>query len=85
MYWVGVVGIMTRLRVVWSGVRIVVRGKDFPLFQNVHTDTEARPASCSVGTVFFSGGGVKRPGREVNHPLPSSVFVAWMGLTVLSF
>jgi hypothetical protein len=30
MYRVGVVGIMTRLRVVWPGVRIVVRARDFP-------------------------------------------------------
>jgi hypothetical protein len=85
MYQVGVVGIMTRLRVVWPGVRIVVGATDFPLFQSVHTDTEARPASCSIGTVFFFWGeGVKRPGREVNHSLPSSAFMEWMELTVPS-
>jgi len=33
----------------------MVGATDFPLFQNVHTDTEARPASCSIRTVFFSG------------------------------
>jgi hypothetical protein len=62
MYQLGVAGIMTRLRVVWSGVRIVVGTRDFPLFQNVHTDTEARQASCSIGTVFFWGGGSKAAG-----------------------
>ena len=84
MYRVGIVGIMTRLRVVWSGVRIVVGARDFSLFHNVQTDTEVRPASCSIGTVFFLGEEVKRPGRKVSHPLPSSAFMAWMGLTVPS-
>jgi hypothetical protein len=84
MYRVGVVGIMPRLRVVWSGVRIVVGARDFPLFHYVQTDTEVRPASCSIGTVFFLGEEVKRPGRKVNHPLPSSAFVAWVALAVPS-
>jgi hypothetical protein len=53
MYQVGVVVIMTRLWVVWPGVRIVVGATDFPLFQRVYTDTGARPASCSIGPVFF--------------------------------
>ena len=62
MYRIGVVGIMTMLRVIWSGVRIVVEARDFPLFQNVLTDTEAHPASCSIATVFLSGGGGKAAG-----------------------
>ena len=37
----------------------------------VQTDPGAHPTSCTMGTGFFSG--VKRPGRGVDHPPPSSV------------
>ena len=36
----------------------------------VQTDPEAHPASCTIGTGSFPG--VKRPGRDVDHPPPSS-------------
>jgi hypothetical protein len=37
----------------------------------VHTGPGAHPASCTVGTGSFQE--VKRPGRDVDHPPPSSV------------
>ena len=39
----------------------------------VQTGPRARPASCTMGTGSFLG--VKRPGRDVNHPHPSSAEV----------
>jgi len=39
----------------------------------VQTGSEARPASYTMGTRSFSG--VKRPGRGVDHPTPSSTEV----------
>jgi hypothetical protein len=39
----------------------------------VQTGSEAYPASYTMGTVSFSG--VKRPGRGVDHPPPSSADV----------
>ena len=39
----------------------------------VHTGSEAHPASYTVGTVSFPG--VKRPGRSVDHTSPSSAEV----------
>jgi hypothetical protein len=39
----------------------------------VQNDPGAHPASYTVDTVYFPG--VKRPGRGVDHPLPSSAKV----------
>jgi hypothetical protein len=39
-------------------------------FVRVQNDPEAHPASCTMGTVSFPA--VKRPGRDVDHPPPSS-------------
>jgi hypothetical protein len=39
----------------------------------VQTGTGAYPASCTMGTVSFPG--VKRPGRGIDHPPPSSTKV----------
>jgi hypothetical protein len=39
----------------------------------VQTGSEAHPASYAMGTESFPG--VKRPGRDVNHPTPSSAEV----------
>ena len=39
----------------------------------VQTDPGAHPASKTLGTGFFPG--VKRPGRDVDHPHPSSAEV----------
>ena len=39
----------------------------------VQTGPGAHPASCTMGTVSFPG--VKRPGRGVDHPPPSSAEV----------
>jgi len=68
-YWVGrdsSVGVATRY------------GLDVPgfeswlgeIFRTVQTGFESHPVSFSVGTGFFPG--VKRPGRGVGHPPPSS-------------
>jgi hypothetical protein len=42
-------------------------------FAHVQTGPEAHPASCTLGTGSFPG--VKRPGRGVDHPTPSSAKV----------
>jgi hypothetical protein len=42
-------------------------------FAPVQTDSEAHPASYTMGTGSFPG--VKRPGRGVGHPPPSSAAV----------
>jgi len=39
----------------------------------VHTGSGAHPASCTMGTGPFPG--VKRPGRGVDHPPPTSAEV----------
>jgi hypothetical protein len=40
------------------------------VFHNVQTGSLTHPASYKLGTEFFPG--VKRPGRGVDHPTPSS-------------
>ena len=50
-----------------SGVEIPLGARDFYLAHNVPTDFGAHPASYSVDTGFFSPGGLKGLGREVNH------------------
>ena len=40
---------------------------------SVHTGPGARPASYTVGAESFPG--VKRPGRGIDHPTPSSTQV----------
>jgi hypothetical protein len=65
------VGIATRLRTGRSGGWIPLKARDFCLLHNVHTGSEAHPVSCSVGTKVLCRG-VQRPGREVDHPPPSS-------------
>jgi hypothetical protein len=52
-----------------SGVPIPVRARCFSLHQPI---SEAHPAPCSMGTAVLSEGVNRRPGREVNHPPPSS-------------
>jgi hypothetical protein len=42
-------------------------------FEHVQTGPEAHPVSCTMGTGSFPG--VKRPGREADHPPPSSAEV----------
>jgi hypothetical protein len=48
------------------------QGQNFPLLHSVQTGSVAHPAFCRMGTVG-SFPGVKRPGREADHPPPSSV------------
>jgi hypothetical protein len=48
-----------------------VEARDFSLLQNVQTGSGAHPVSLFNG-YRLSFPGVKRPGREVNHPPPSS-------------
>ena len=58
------------LRAGWSGSRILVEVR---LSAPVQTDPGAHPASYTMGTVSFRGGvgGLKRPGRGVDHLAPS--------------
>jgi hypothetical protein len=42
-------------------------------FAHVETGPGVHPASCTEGTGSFSG--VKRPGRDADHPPPSSAEV----------
>jgi hypothetical protein len=53
-----------------SGVRIPVCAR---FTAPVHTGPEAHPAFYTLVTGFFPG--VKRPGRGVEHPSPSSAEV----------
>jgi hypothetical protein len=46
-----------------SGDRISVGAR---FFAHVQTGPEAHPASCTMGTGCFPG--VKRPGRDADHP-----------------
>jgi hypothetical protein len=43
------------------------------IFAHVHTGPGAHPASCTMGTGSFPG--VKRPGRDADHPPPPSAEV----------
>ena len=57
-----------------SSVGIANRyGLDGPRIELVQTGPGARPASYTMRTGLFPG--VKRPGRDVDHPSPSSVEV----------
>jgi hypothetical protein len=62
---------MTWLRVGLSGVRIPESAREFSLLQNVQTNSRVHPDSYSMGTGDSFPGGVKWPGREPDHPLPS--------------
>jgi hypothetical protein len=53
-----------------SGDRIPVWGQ---IFRNRPDRPGAHPASCTIGTGSFAG--IKRPGRGVDHPPPSSAEV----------
>jgi hypothetical protein len=55
-----------------NGTGIVSRW-EARFFAPVQTDPEAHTASYTKGTGSFLG--VKRPGRDVDHPLPSSAEV----------
>jgi hypothetical protein len=49
-------------------------------FAHVHTGPGAHPASCTMGTGSFPG--VTQPGRDADHPLPSSAEVTkWYSYT----
>ena len=65
------VGIPTRYKVEGPGDRIPVGGARFPT--SVQTSSGPHPASYTMGTGSFPG--VKRPGRGVDHPPPSSAEV----------
>jgi hypothetical protein len=59
-----------------SRVRFPTRSGNFSLHHRVQNGSGAHPASYPVGTrVSFSGGKVRRPGREANHSPPSSAKV----------
>jgi len=64
------VGIGTRLRNEWWGVRIPVEARNFSPFWNVQTRSGTYSASSSIGT-GCSFPRVKRPGREANQSPPS--------------
>jgi hypothetical protein len=60
------------------GARISAGAENFSLHHRVQTGFGAHPTSCPVGT-SDSFPGVKRPGREADHSLPSSadIKIAW--------
>jgi hypothetical protein len=64
--------IINSLRAGLSGDQIPVGG-GARFSATVQTGPGAYPASCTMGTCSFSG--VKRPGRGVDHPPPSSAEV----------
>jgi hypothetical protein len=57
------------------GVRSPTGAKDFSSILRVQTGSEAHPASCPMGTGGPFLGGKARPGRDVDHSLPSSAEV----------
>jgi hypothetical protein len=57
------------------GVRSSAGAKDFSSNLYVQTDSEAHPASCTIGTGVFSLGVKARPGRDADHSPPSSAEV----------
>jgi hypothetical protein len=59
--------IIKYLRAGRSGDRFPVGAR---FFAHVQTGPGAHPASCTMGTGFIPG--VKRPGRDADHPPPSS-------------
>ena len=61
------VGIATRYGL--DGPEIESRRGGARFSAHAQTGPEAHPASCTMGTGSFPG--VKRPGRGVDHPLPS--------------
>ena len=61
----GLVGIATTLRAGRSRDRIPVGAR---FSAPVQTGPGAHPASCTMGTGYFGGEGVKRPGRGADHP-----------------
>jgi hypothetical protein len=65
-----VICILTRPRVVQSGVWIPLSARDFPFLQTVQTGSGVHPASYSVGKGVHSRV-AKRPGGEFDSP-PSS-------------
>ena len=78
--WNSIGGIVTRL---WAGqqettIQHFARTRDFSLFQNIQTSSEAHPASYSSGT-RSSLQGVWQPQHEANHSPPSCAEVknAW--------
>jgi hypothetical protein len=62
------------LRAGWSGVRVPAGSGNFSLHRRVQTSAGAHPTSYlrGIGGSFL---GVKQPGREANHPPPSSAEV----------
>jgi hypothetical protein len=64
------VGIATRYGLEGPGIESRW-GRDFPHLSRPALG--AYPASCTMGTESFPG--VKRPGRDVDHPPPSSAEV----------
>jgi hypothetical protein len=62
--------LLTTVRTARFGVRIPVGGE---IFARVHTGSETHAASCTMNRVASPE--VKRPGRGVDHPPPSSAEV----------
>jgi hypothetical protein len=57
------------------GVRFPEGAKDFSSSLFVQTGSGAHPASCTMGTGGPFPGGKARPGRDADHPPPSSAEV----------
>jgi hypothetical protein len=60
-------------RAIW--VRSPAGAKDFSSSLCVQTDSEAHPASCTMGTGGPFSGGKARPERDADHTPPSSAEV----------
>jgi hypothetical protein len=63
--------------------RLRFRPMQFFVLHSVQTDSDAHPASFSMGTVGSLPGG-KRTGRDADHTSPSSAEVKKVGV-ILSF
>jgi hypothetical protein len=57
------------------GVRSPAGAEDFSSSLCVQTGSGAHPASCPMGTSVFSPGVKAQPGRDADHPPPSSAEV----------
>jgi len=66
--WDSTVGIAAHYRLDGLGIPLGMR-----FSASVQTGPRAHPASCTMGTGSFPG--VKRPGRGIDHPPPSSAKV----------
>lgn len=83
-HYLSIISIVTWLWAGQSGVRIQAIAVYFLFSTTVQTSTCTNPASCSRGTIFYCWG-VRSPGRDICHSLPSSAAVRMSGSVLLQF